>query len=68
MINTSEYTWSVYVSMRSSEPCPRSLELVRELGIDRYSVYTEKQFTEKELSMLFFLDFEVVGTRIYINL
>lgn len=67
-MNTQDMKWIVRVEFVSREPSPSLFDLLRELGIDRYAEYTDRTFTVDELSKLFYFDFKVDGTRIYIYL
>lgn len=67
-MRTEAMKWIVRVEYVSREPSPSLFDLITELGIDRYAEYTEKSFTQEELSKLFYFDFKVEGTRIYIHL
>lgn len=67
-MNTKDMNWIVRVKCVNREPIPSLFDLLKELGIDRYAEYTEKTFSVEELAKLFYFDFEVEGTRIYIYL
>lgn len=67
-MKTTDMKWIVRVEIVTREPSPELFDILKELGIDRYAEYTNKTFTKQEFAELFYFDFKVDGTRIYLYL
>lgn len=69
MSTVEKFKWVIRVTFTSGgDTSPHSLGILKELEIDIYEPFVEKYLTEKQMAQLFFLDFQVVGTQITINL